>query len=459
MSTSWPVVASSDGYPQAGKPFLACRRLLEEVTGRPWGAERGCFADLVPRGGTVVVKPNLVRDTHPHGASGLHSITTHPAVTAAVVEAASLAVGRMGSVIVCDTPLQSADFGALRASTGLDRHLLASNPGGARLEVLDLRTRWFLPARPGIPSSVRNLSGDPSGYQTVDLGGHSKLLGLEPGGDFAVGDYDPAQTAAAHRDRHVYVLSRTVLGADLIVSVSKLKTHCKVGMTGALKNFIGVCGEKSFLPHFRRGSPASGGDEFASNSAIKGVHRNVVALLSNRHPRTFRALRHVARPTLRFVARLRREDAGLLRSLNGSWPGNDTLWRTVHDVHAATLYWADGRFDPGHDARRILHVMDAVVSGQGHGPLLCEPLSTGRLLAGWDPVAMDFVGAVLLGIDPLSLPVLARALDGEPYHLGLRGVSAEAARAGAEERAGAMPAERTDLPAGWESVRSRRGAA
>jgi len=173
----------------------------------------------------------------------------------------------------------------------------------------------------------------------------------------------------------------------------------------------------------------------------------------------FRLLRRLARPTLRAVAALRGEDLALVRSLNGSWPGNDTLWRTVHDVHAAVKFWSGGRFDPSRTGRRILYVLDAVVSGQGHGPLLCEPLRTGCLLGGWDPVGIDFVGAALLGIDPATLPVLVHGLDSEPYPLGLTGLSIQEARRQAFLLAEGIGLPQTVLPQGWESVRARRATA
>jgi uncharacterized protein (DUF362 family) len=453
------VVIAAGEYTDAGIPLQACTQLLEELTGEPPRGSRGPLASLVRPGGSVVIKPNLVRDSHPQGASGLEAITTHPSVTAALVRAASLAVGSSGTIVVCDTPLQSADFGALVRHSRLDAHLREANPGGARVEVLDLRTRRLQAASPGRPFAVHRLAGDPAGYETVDLGPWSKLRELGSNAAFAVGDYDPAQTAEAHRERHAYVLSRTVLQADLIISVPKLKTHCKTGMTGALKNFIGICGEKSFLPHFRRGSPLAGGDEFASDSAIKSLHRNAVTGLAHRHPRAYRLLRRLARPTLRALAALRGEDLALLRSLNGSWPGNDTLWRTVHDVHAATKYWSESSFDPSRPGRRILYVLDAVTSGQGHGPLLCQPVRTGCLMAGWDPVAIDFVGAVLLGIDPATLPVLTRALDSAPYPLGLTGLPlADVCRQAGMIGAG-IGVPHTALPAGWESVRATRASA
>ena len=54
-----------------------------------------------------------------------------------------------------------------------------------------------------------------------------------------------------------------MLDADLIINLPKWKAHSKSGLTGALKNLVGINGDKSYLPHFRRGSPSWGGDEYS----------------------------------------------------------------------------------------------------------------------------------------------------------------------------------------------------
>jgi hypothetical protein len=131
----------------------------------------------------------------------------------------------------------------------------------------------------------------------------------------------------------------------------------------------------------------------------------------------------------------------------------------VHDVHAATKFWGRDGFVPSGPGRRILYVLDALVGGQGHGPLLCDPVTTGCLVGGWDPVAIDFVGAVLLGMDPASLPLLARALDADPYPLGWTGMPVEEARRRALALAEPIGAPPTTLPPGWETVRATRATA
>ena len=59
-----------------------------------------------------------------------------------------------------------------------------------------------------------------------------------------------------------YLLSETVLSADLVVNLPKLKTHKKTGVTLALKNMVGINGDKNLLPHHSVGSIAAGGDEY-----------------------------------------------------------------------------------------------------------------------------------------------------------------------------------------------------
>lgn len=54
-------------------------------------------------------------------------------------------------------------------------------------------------------------------------------------------------------------------------------------------------------------------------------------------------------------------------------------------------------------------VVDGSVAGDGAGPRTMVPRQRDRLLAGADPVAVDAVGAALMGIEPLSVGYLAMA--------------------------------------------------
>ena len=72
--------------------------------------------------------------------------------------------------------------------------------------------------------------------------------------------------------KHQYLVSNSVLSADFIINVPKLKTHIKAGITGALKNLVGINGHKEFLPHHVNGWPGSGGDQYQRRSAVKPIY-------------------------------------------------------------------------------------------------------------------------------------------------------------------------------------------
>jgi uncharacterized protein (DUF362 family) len=82
--------------------------------------------------------------------------------------------------------------------------------------------------------------------------------------------YDPNLMIAHHdKHRHEYLITNRVFEADLIINLPKLKTHIKAGLTGALKNLIGINGHKEFLPHHIKGSYLEGGDNYMNPSFLK----------------------------------------------------------------------------------------------------------------------------------------------------------------------------------------------
>ena len=52
-----------------------------------------------------------------------------------------------------------------------------------------------------------------------------------------------------------------------------------------------------------------------------------------------------------------------------------------------------------------------MIAGQGEGPLAPEPLPLGVVLAGENASALDWVGAHLLGYDPVKIPLLRLAFQ------------------------------------------------
>lgn len=53
-----------------------------------------------------------------------------------------------------------------------------------------------------------------------------------------------------------------------------------------------------------------------------------------------------------------------------------------------------------------LHILDAVVGMDGDGPNAGDPFPMGLIMAGTDPVALDSVACRVVGIDPMTIPML-----------------------------------------------------
>jgi hypothetical protein len=299
---------------------------------------------------------------------------------------------------VADAPLQGCDFARLRRQSGvaaLERHYAR-----APVTFLDLRQQWAeIDDVSGFVRGVHALAGDPNGYSTVDLGVQSRLACLGVNTRFGVTDYGDEATNWHHRGPHRYLVSNTVLGADVILNVPKLKTHMKTGMTGALKNFVGIIGAKDFLPHFRAGSPAAGADEYPDGSWLSRAASPVRERLQRRGPLwAWKLARACARAAPSPVIH------------GGSWHGNDTLWRTVHDIADIARNYAPGGI-PRPRPRTILTLVDAIVAGEESGPLKPRPKACGLLIWGEDPGMADAACAALMGFDWRRIPMLRHLCD------------------------------------------------
>jgi uncharacterized protein (DUF362 family) len=348
-------------------------------------------------GMTVVIKPNWVK--HEFGDTvGRHVLYTHTSLVRALISAALAALGGDGNVCVADAPLQGCDFARLQRQSGVAG--LEDEYRGEPVEFLDLRLQWAeIDDASSFVRAVHPLPGDPRGYSLVDLGARSRLACFGETARFGVTDYAAEATNGNHHGAHRYLVSNTVLGADVILNVPKLKTHMKTGMTGALKNFVGIIGSKDFLPHFRAGSPASGGDEYPDRNWISRAASPVRGLMQTRAPLWMWKL-----------ARAGAQAASAPLIHGGGWHGNDTLWRTVHDLVDIARNYEVGGVRRTHP-RTILTLVDAIVAGEDCGPLKPRPKPCGLLLWGEDPGMVDIACATLMGFDWRRIPLLSHLRD------------------------------------------------
>jgi uncharacterized protein (DUF362 family) len=399
-----PLLGDANGAPPNGT-YAAVRAALFGLglDAERFGTEHwNPLGALVGRGRRVVLKPNFIRHWNPVEGASVQSVVTHGAIVRAIADYAFLAVGSEGSVAIAEAPQMDCDFERIRELAGLDEIARYYEQSLQReLEVIDLR-REAVTFRDGIIVGRKTLPGDPLGYRAVDLGDASYFhgSGLDPR-RFRGADYDPADTTARHQDgQHAYLLSETVLSADLVVNLPKLKTHKKTGVTLALKNLVGINGDKNWLPHHSLGSVGEGGDEFPDARWIDRLRSRAT---------------EVARPWLargrgvglfRLARRLEGAARGDAFIRSGNWHGNRTTWRMCLDLNRC-LYYSDraglhkGAAGP---VRTVLTVLDGIVAGEGEGPLAPRDVPLGVVLAATDPVALDLAAVRLMGFDERRIP-------------------------------------------------------
>ncbi|MGH0031492.1 MAG: DUF362 domain-containing protein [Myxococcota bacterium] len=371
------------------------------------------LGELVARGGTVVLKPNFIRHWNPNRQEGasVESLVTHGSLLRAAADYALLAVGVEGRVVLAEAPQHDCDWEQVARVVGLPALVdFYVRTVGAELAVVDLR-REAVTYEGAVIASRTPLPGDPLGYRLVDLGLRSAFTGsgLDPS-RFRGADYDPGPTSAHHTGgRNEYLLSETVLRADLVVNLPKLKTHKKTGVTLALKNLVGINGDKNLLPHHCVGAEDEGGDEFPGTSPLDRARSRATEV----------ARRWLASGRLTRLVRWVRRTENALRGddfiRSGNWYGNRTTWRMCHDLNRC-FYYSDAErqhFDAPAPVRRALTLMDGVVAGEGEGPLAPRDVPLGAVLAATDPLALDLVAVRLMGFDWRAIPKIREALAGD----------------------------------------------
>lgn len=386
---------------------------------------------LVNPGMRVVIKPNLVLSFHKSGKD-LFSVITHPSILRAVADYCWIALQGRGALIIADAPQYNCNFEKLLEITGLGAlSLFYKARSGPTFDILDLRHYWS--AGRHFPSMRRPLPGDAGGNILVNLGPLSAFHGRPSKGYYGA-VYHRQETIKHHSgDRQEYELGGTMLQADLLISVPKMKVHKKVGVTLNVKGLVGMATSKNLLVHYTLGTPSTGGDQFPDNFLkprerfliglerlfydtflarrsvpLEYIHRSLYAL----HGLTTRKLgltvgRHKGFPKRIFDA--------------GNWYGNDTCWRMSADL-AKVVYFADreGMLRP-RQQRPFLSVIDGIIGGEGQGPLEPDPKPSGVLLGGENLIAVDLVAARLMGFDPFALKMYEHLLASETFDFGARG--------------------------------------
>ena len=146
-----------------------------------------------------------------------------------------------------------------------------------------------------------------------------------------------------HGEVHEYKVSKDVLLADAVISIPKLKTHKKAGITCCLKNLVGINVDKNYLPHFIIGPSNKGGDEMPE---VKGfrlisvfVIRFIRDIVLDKHWRFtgkivsfFLHLIYKNKTNETNLARVASENISKTNVFQGAWQGNNTIWKMILEL-------------------------------------------------------------------------------------------------------------------------------
>jgi uncharacterized protein (DUF362 family) len=382
---------------------------------------------IIEPGMTVIIKPNFVRSRHFEGKDPFGMIT-HPSVLRAVADYCWIALKGDGRIIIADAPQYDCNFGELRELTKLDAMCdFFSGFSGAKVEVLDLRNYWS--AARHFPSMIRQLPGDPQGVVRVNLGSKSALYAHPHPERFYGAVYHRNEVISHHTgEKQEYEVSATVLNADVVISVPKMKVHKKVGVTLNTKGLVGICTNKNFLVHYTLGSPSEGGDQYpeglftpVERAFIKIERWMYDHLLATRKA----ALEYLHRSIYwlhgTFIKPLGITVAKEKRVLDtGNWYGNDSAWRMAVDLLGVISFSdSNGRL---HDSpqRKLFSIVDGIIGGENNGPLVPDSKPVGILAGGDNLLAVDIVVARLMGFDHQKIRQFS-VLNDSQFDFGLRG--------------------------------------
>ena len=250
---------------------------------------------------------------------------------------------------------------------------------------------------------------DPKGYRFVDLGEYSCFKDVDPS-RLRVAIADHRNMKKHHTNgKHEYMFPQSVLDSDVIISISKLKTHRRTAVTLALKNFMGIPSWKDSLPHITTGAVEEEGDQYINPSVRKKI---CTRLHDEIQSNPFVPVKFACAVIKKLVWNSHKVIPFKDDINEAMWYGNNTLWRTIIDLNRGVLYadW-EGKIQQTRQ-RKYFGIIDGIIAGEKNGPVGVDPVPAGVLMAGFNPVALDIAAATLMGFDVKKIPMIYNAISG-----------------------------------------------
>ncbi|HEX8817952.1 MAG TPA: DUF362 domain-containing protein [Terriglobales bacterium] len=396
-----PVDPANGVYPMVRESLKLLKLDIARFGTSAWNP----LGEIISPGDRVLIKPNFV--LHRNAGHGpLDAVVTHASVLRPIADYVLRALQGRGTLIIGDAPQMNCDMATLFAHNGMDGLVdyltEACAAQGVQFAVKDFRQEqtYYLA---GIVWSRKPLPRGAHGTIPVTLGPESFMDSIDQSLLYGA-DYDRSQTTQAHTGhRHEYRIASEVLQSDVIISVPKLKVHSKVGTTLNIKNMVGINTDKNHLAHYRIGPRAKGGDEFSNPRWYDRVDRRLSDYLMGRHwewgKYPFLGWKFFLK-AWKYIQPPPKDAFGF-----GNWRGNDTAWRMALDLNRVLLTSdALGTLQPT-PIRKYFSIIDGIVGGQGDGPLHPDAFPSKVVLAGFNPLAVDWVATNLMGLDPSRIPM------------------------------------------------------
>lgn len=342
--------------------------------------------------------------------NSLECLITHPSVLRAIIDYSIIALKGTGRIIVGDAPMQGCNLEKLLEISGYNEMFKFYNDNSVNIKPVDFRKYATVVDKNNI--LIKKVFNE-NEFLTVELGDKSKFYSSERNNKrYKVSDYNECVTNTFHtNDTHKYVINKNVLIADVIINVPKPKCHRLAGITGCLKNIVGITHDKACLPHRTVGSTQEGGDEYLNKSMIKKMISKTLDMklkFEKKNYYLFALLMRYQFGVLYYLNKTRKDNA-----LIGSWYGNDTIWRTVLDLNHILLYADKNGIMSDKPQRVEFNIADMIICGEGDGPVAPEPKHLGIIIAGKESASIDRVICEIMGFDFKKIPCVYYAAQDE----------------------------------------------
>lgn len=366
------------------------------------------LGDLVGPERRILLKPNWVR--HYNSVGSIECMITHPSVVRCLLDYCVIAKAK--EIVLGDAPVQGCDINELWQQGGYQPLLKFIDEQDIPVVVKDFRRTIAVPKISGAYIQENNSNLQSEDVLEFDLGKHS-YHDNQKDNRYRITVYDDKEINRHHnRKHHRYLIHRDFFLADLVINIPKPKTHRFAGLTGAQKNFIGICADKEYLPHYREGSIQQGGDETTSESFWvrlgSVLDRRANTMMRRNSLYGQRLVRILSALAFRIESKLK---GGGMLYRSGQWFGNDTIWRTILDVNMILLYGKqDGSVDTMANPKSILTVADMIIAGEKSGPLEPSDKVLGIIAGSTSLAAFDYLFCQITGFAPEKIATVRESI-------------------------------------------------